>query len=160
MADVRDRIDAEWSVLQDTLGSCSEAQLTAPGPNGEWSIKDHVAHITGWEQYLLEVLSGEPGNTVFGVDQATFQKLDADGLNEHLHARTKERSLADVRELSQRTHERVRAALASLTDADLQRQMPSRSGADSVSLLDKVAANTCDHYAEHRGWIQAHVSAG
>jgi hypothetical protein len=38
---------AAWEAL---LRSIDEAHMTEPGVGGEWSMKDIVAHLTGWRQ--------------------------------------------------------------------------------------------------------------
>jgi hypothetical protein len=157
LADVRERIQREWTALEETIGHLTETELTQPGPQGEWSVKDHLAHLTGWEQYLLAVLNRESAPAVFGLDQATFAALDTDGLNAGLHERTRDWSLADVLAAHQRTHERVLEALAALSDADLRRPVAEfwADPTDGRPVLCKIAGNTYEHYAEHRGWIVA-----
>jgi hypothetical protein len=159
MRGVYERIHRQWAALEETIGRLTDTELTAPGRNGEWSIKDHLAHITGWEQYLLAVLNGEPAHEVFGIDQVTYESLDTDGLNAQLHARTKDHALAEVLDASRRIHERVLGSLADLSDADLHRPMAEfwDAPADSRPLLWKIAGNTYEHYAEHRAWILAQL---
>src|SRR5690242_5158350 len=38
---------ANWEQLLNDIG---EAHMTQPGVAGEWSIKDIVAHLTGWRK--------------------------------------------------------------------------------------------------------------
>ena len=156
MAAVRERITTEWTALQDVIERLSEVQLTQPGRDGGgWSIKDHVAHISGWEEYLLGVLAHDPAHKAFGLDAATFETLDTDGLNARLYERSRDRPPAEVLVTSKRTHERVLESLATISDDDLGKTIAALAGdpSDNRTLLWKIAANTYEHYAEHRGWI-------
>ncbi len=39
------------------IAGLSEQQIQMPGVNGDWSVKDHIAHLTFWERVnLLEML--------------------------------------------------------------------------------------------------------
>ena len=51
-----DNIQAEYNRLESLLAPLSEEQLTTPGVNGPWSIKDNIAHLTAWQDYLLHQL--------------------------------------------------------------------------------------------------------
>ena len=36
----------QWKALLDQIGP---ARMDQPGVNGDWSMKDIVAHLTGWQ---------------------------------------------------------------------------------------------------------------
>ena len=40
----------QWETLLDQIGP---AQMDQPGVNGDWSMKDIVAHLTGWNRRLI-----------------------------------------------------------------------------------------------------------
>jgi len=79
------RITREWDALQAAIAGLSEEQLTAPGDGG-WSIKDNLAHIAAWEQYMLAaVLQGQTAAQALGVAPETLQGLDDNGINDILY---------------------------------------------------------------------------
>src|SRR5512141_107518 len=51
----------EWEAFLDQIGT---ARMDQPGVNGDWSMKDIVAHLTGWNRWLVMRLQaaqrGEP----------------------------------------------------------------------------------------------------
>jgi hypothetical protein len=51
----------QWEVFLDPVGT---TRMEQPGVNGEWSMKDIVAHLTGWNRWLVVRLQaagrGEP----------------------------------------------------------------------------------------------------
>ena len=40
----------QWEALLDEIGP---ARMEQPGVNGDWSMKDIVAHLTGWNRWLV-----------------------------------------------------------------------------------------------------------
>ena len=55
-ATLLDNISAGHEMLAKTLSPLHEAQMTATGVNGDWSIKDVLVHLTAWQQRLLAEL--------------------------------------------------------------------------------------------------------
>src|SRR5687768_4639933 len=40
----------QWEALLDQVGP---ARMDQPGVNGDWSMKDIIAHLTGWNRWLV-----------------------------------------------------------------------------------------------------------
>ncbi len=57
-------LQAENRRWQEFLGEMDPAQMEQSGVAGDWSIKDIVAHLTGWDRWVLARLAaavrGEP----------------------------------------------------------------------------------------------------
>ena len=51
----------KWEALLDQIGP---RRMEQPGVNGDWSMKDVIAHLTGWNRWLVvrlqAALRGEP----------------------------------------------------------------------------------------------------
>ena len=85
---------------------------------GGWSAKDHLAHVAAWERRLVGELRGDREPPV--TVRAEFQD----------------------------SGEALRAAIAALSDADLQQPVrPDDPGVDT--LLELIAWDTYRHYPEH-----------
>lgn len=140
-----ERIGRSWNELQREVGDLDDRRLSAPGPEG-WSVKDHLAHLARWEQYLLAVLEGRPEPlAAFGLEAG--QERDAETINAALQPRDSGLTPAEVRRLLADTHASVLARLEALEDAELERS------------LGLIEGNTCGHIDEHRPWIGAVVAA-
>ena len=48
-ADLIERINRVWVTLEWALAGWGEDALATPGGDGWW-VKDHLAHIEGWER--------------------------------------------------------------------------------------------------------------
>jgi len=148
-------IERGWDELNAMIDSLGPHGLTVTGTDG-WAVKDHLVHIAAWELSLLGLLQGAERRSAMGVpgaDEAT------DAINAAVWAlhggKTPEQALAFFRE----THAALMLKLATLSDADLERPynhyQPNdpRDASDNRPVVDWVAGNTWEHYAEHIGWI-------
>ena len=73
-------IDQTWATLEAALAATSEEMSTTVGRDG-WSVKDHLAHIEGWERFLLAVLARQSPSGAIGIDLGTLRSTDDDTLN-------------------------------------------------------------------------------
>ena len=156
-ADVIERINRAWSTLEAALAGSDEETLTTPGGD-RWSVKDHLAHIEGWERYLLALLERRSPSAAIGIDLATLRSTEDDALNEMLVEPTKEHPLSQVLADLRRTHERLLAAVAALPEGDLERLAADYQPEELADDTDSIAgwiAHICDeHLRDHVGWIQ------
>jgi len=104
----RDR--AHWETL---LGSIPEAWMTEPGVEGEWSIKDIIAHIAWGERENLGVVHAR------AVVGSELWQLSEDERNAVVFEQNRSRELGDVRADSRRIFHRYLEAVAALTEEDL-----------------------------------------
>jgi len=152
-AELLARIDQEWTALRELIDSLTPKQMSEAVP-GSWSVKDHLVHLTTWEQFLLRYhLGQEPPHIVMEVDVETFERLDEDGLNALIYERSQDRSLEDVLDSFTQSHNQVLDALEPVTFADLMKPHYA-DDPEARPLINWVIGNTYDHYQEHRQTIQ------
>ena len=155
-ADLLARIQREWSALMQTIEKLTPEQMSASGAGG-WSVKDNLAHLTAWEQFMLRYrLHRQPPHEAMHLDAASFERLDEDGLNAVLYERHKDRSAEDILTDLRHTHEEVVVTLEQMKFVDL---LQPRYGDDPQrrAVLGWVIDNTYKHYQEHRQTIQTMV---
>lgn len=149
-------IEAAWTTLNNTLQSLSETRLTQPDSATGWSIKEHLSHLAAWEQGIAALLQGRPRWVGMGVDEATLEATDMDGLNDILVAQSRQRSLPAVLAEFQQAHQEMVAVLTQFSEADLyQSYAHYQPGGSSDPVINWVIGNTYEHYAEHQTWIEA-----
>ena len=119
-ADLIEGINRAWSNLERTIAGSDEEVLTTPGGD-RWSVKDHLAHIEGWERYLLALLERRSPSAALGIDLATLRSTEDDPLNELIIEPTKAQPLSRVLADLRRTHERLLSVIAALPEGDLER---------------------------------------
>ncbi len=149
------RIEASWSELVSLVDSLGPGGLVLTGPDG-WAVKDHLAHIAAWEHSLLALVEKRDLAKAMGLREPTG---DIDAINHtlwELHSKqTPDESLVYFRD----AHAQLMRALSELTDADLQltynHYQPDdpRDAADDRPVIEWVAGDTYEHYAEHAAWL-------
>jgi uncharacterized protein (TIGR03083 family) len=157
-ADLMARIRREWAALEQAIAGMSEARLAAAEADS-WAVKDHLAHLVTWEQWLLRYhLRGEPGYAVMGIDAKTMQTFDTDELNDIIYRRNRDRSGSEVLAELRESHAQVVAALDEMPfEAMLKQRYPDDPEARPV--MAWIIGNTYEHYAEHAADIRA-LTAG
>src|SRR6476660_5610430 len=109
------RIADGWALLNQRTAPLSSAQLTTPGPDGGWSVKDHLAHLATWESMLIALLEGKPIHSAFGLSRAEYDALEStDALNAIIAEQNKGLSLDEVMKRSDETHAQLVAKIGAL----------------------------------------------
>lgn len=133
-----DKIRSERARLEQSIAMLSEAQLTQPGVVEESSVKDILAHLTVWEQRLMQRVTGKPE---FGADMGTRE------FNEYIFRELRNRPLSTVQSEFQTSYRYVLRVARGLSDAEVKKWWMA------------FAYNTHGHYrwaTQHiRRWIKA-----
>jgi hypothetical protein len=142
-------IRQEWAALERLLASLSEVETITPSAEGEWSVKDTIAHLSAWEKVLLDrlgsALSRQPGQY-----PPVRNDEDVDRFNAQVFAENQDRSLSAVRLEFRNLYTGVLTVLEGLDDAFLSHPMVLDFPEEGPRLWEIVRANTSDHYREHR----------
>lgn len=154
------RIQEGRAALDALIGALSPEQAVAPGPNGGWSVKDHLAHLAAWQcvAYLRVIGHSRYEHEVFGMNPTRYAASSAEGLNAAIYESCKERTLAEVRASFEQAYQQVLGALTQLGSEDLQRQVDPTQP-QLGTLAANVAGNTYAHFEEHASSIRASLHA-
>ena len=110
---------AAWLALLDEIG---EENMTQPEVAGGWSIKDIVAHITGWRRRTVLRFQAALDPT---VDMTPYwpAELDEDDevdqINAWIYKANRDRPLADVLNDSREVFQQLVAEVSALSDEQL-----------------------------------------
>ncbi|MCC6188104.1 MAG: DinB family protein [Anaerolineales bacterium] len=151
-AQVLDRIQAARQALEAELAGLDEAALTRPGPDGGWSIKDHLAHLTAWRRMVLGMLAGQPRHVALQVEAATYAQGE-DAINVALAARSNSQPLAEVLSQFRQVYDELTAQLAGFDEATWHQPYPL-TPRPKDGRLGNIEGNTFEHDREHLGYIQ------
>jgi hypothetical protein len=138
------RIRDERRALEKVLARLTHARMLLPGVDGEWSVKDALAHISAWERNMLRWT----GSLLAGQPPATPDPWDVERINAGIYAQIKDQPLAEVLEEFRESYRAALALAESLTEAQLQTEYPNTWPMGPLWL--GVAANMNYHYREHR----------
>jgi hypothetical protein len=144
LADIND----SYAKLKAQIAPLSEEQLTTPGVNSTWSIKDNIAHLSAWQKVLLAKLQAVRDHTRY---ERPFAGLDDDTINERFYQQNKTRSLNDVLSEFDTLHQQIVQTLESMTDEQINKPQDWLGGRP---VRDYIPGDTVEHYDEHSQIIQ------
>ena len=143
-------------------------RMTMKGVSGKWSIKDILAHILAYEQYIAdrmnEIIHGEPyipcktQNALdafldeFGYPDFGSPLLDDDGPNAWVAEKYQNVALEDV------VSQEIQAFASIISSLE---KMPEEI-INQHNLYERVASNTYQHYREHiveiKRWMKSNAT--
>lgn len=133
------------------IAGLSEQQLQRPGVTGDWSVKDHIAHLTFWERVnLLEILKAIEQGTSWTDPGLEGTEDETDQTNQRVYLQNKDRALADVLTEFQATQQQVMEYLEKLSEEKLQTPYAWLDGYTIITWLSKPNG----HYEEHEQYIR------
>lgn len=142
----------QWEELLDQIG---EARMNQPGAAADWSIKDIVAHLTGWRRRTVARLQvaqrGEPEPPPYWP--AHLQTVDE--INAWIYETNRGRSVREVLDDSDQVFQQLLAAFAGLPDevlSDPARHLPWLE-AESINPADFFGHFHEGHEPDMRAWL-------
>ena len=144
-----EQIRSEHGLLEATLACLTHAQMLIPGVDGEWSVKDALAHISTWERWMISWTN----SLLRGEKPETPEIWDVDRINAENFTRVREFALADVLEEFRLSYWDSVALAESLSEEQLLANYPDTWPLGP--LWKGIEDNTSGHYKEHRDDIQA-----
>src|SRR5947209_10430789 len=98
-AQLLDEMNSGYTALETVLAPLDQQQMTTPGVNGDWSIKDILAHLAAWQNYLVIRLQAAVRNetpAMLGISSGGDEGSALDRLNAGFYEENKSRPLDDV----------------------------------------------------------------
>jgi hypothetical protein len=147
---------AGWELLLAEVGA---ARMGEPGPMGEWSFKDLLAHLTAWQRHaqapLDEALRGERPAPPWpaGLDPES----DQGAINRAVFERTRDLPVAEVIREGRRAWDRLEDGIATLPEEALL--APPRGAQATAEPLGPMVVREAtahfhqDHEAAVRAWL-------
>ena len=140
---------AEFATLWDGL---SETQVTQrPGPQSDWSVKDLIAHIVWWENYMVDRI----GRIIAGTDKSVNRDLDE--TNAEVFEENKDRALDGVLADFDNNIQRLESFIAGLSDEQIND--PDAVDYGGRQLLKFIISDTFGHYGTHRPDLERYVAS-
>jgi hypothetical protein len=141
-----DQIRAEHRRFDEAIAGLSEAQMTAPGAEADWSVKDIAAHLVFWQQRAIFLL--ECARTGWRDQNDRWGGASVDERNAQNYQAQHDRTLGEVLADLATSAETVLALLEATPEGDLFDV--GRFGWLKGSTLAEAVSNETDgHYPEH-----------
>ena len=136
---------ARWDAL---LAQVGEARMTVPGAEGEWSVKDIIAHVSWSEREMVGVLRA---HALVGSE---LWNLPQDEENAAIYAENRERPLDDVLHDSQAVYAQLLEELRGMSEEAVNDPGQFRDMPAGWIPWDIIAGNTYRHYRDHAATIR------
>ena len=115
-----------WRMRADLERLVAEAgplRLEQPGALDDWSIKDVIAHLTGWRWWSVARMEAaatkRPPTPPWSGGLDENDEGATDQINQQFYQANRDRPVAEVLGDSRATFDRLEAAIAALSDAEL-----------------------------------------
>ncbi|HRW03867.1 MAG TPA: DinB family protein [Caldilineaceae bacterium] len=159
-SDLLAHIDRDWTSLTNALAQLSPETMTTICDAQGWTVKDHLIHLYYWERLALYFLQGKPRHEGLDVPEAIYASDDEDVINDMIFQKHRALSLDEALAQLQGLQPEFLAALAPLTDEDLQKPyrhyLPDELGeGNSPPAMNVVYGTSAHHFREHLAWIEA-----
>ncbi len=103
----------QWEALLDQI---RPEHMEQPGVNGDWSMKDIVAHLTGWNRWLLARLQAAGRGEPEPPPPWPAHLQTDDEINAWIYEFYRGRSLRDVLDETQQVFQQLLAVIETLPD--------------------------------------------
>lgn len=140
-----------WRQLVAEVG---EDRMEQPGPMGEWTFKDLVAHLTFWRMWAITQLEAGPEGEATAPWPAGLTEDDYDQINAWVYAQNRDRPVRDVLADADASFDRLAAAIAALPEEDVT--TPGRFawlGDQALADVDFAGHLTEEHEPDIRAWL-------
>ena len=132
------RLDAAWSLFEESYAGLSDAQLMKPGVTGDWSVRDILAHVSTWEEEALTHLplileGGRP-------PRYSVRYGGIDAFNARMTEQKQSLSLSAVRRQLDETHRRL---------VDFIQRAPEDQLTRETRFRRRLRLDTYGHYPLH-----------
>ena len=146
MTNLFETMNQERTILLDAITTLSEALLDEKGVVGEWSIKNMLAHLTGWEKVVTDFL---PDRLAMGSRPAILSTMSADEDAWNAQQVTSFEHLTPKEQLGEfeRTRQALLQVLHDAGEEALNRQCPwpEWQGTLATYILEQVVGHECEH---------------
>ena len=130
--------DRGWAAFRKVLDGLSPEQMAEPGYNGDWSVKDLMAHVASWFAEAAMMLEQMRMGTY------SRERLDVDGLNSQWFETWRDKDLSTVKTELMAARARMLEEWDRLPDVDDEARR-------------WFYESTAEHYEEHmprlREWV-------
>ena len=145
-------INSEWEKLNSLLDGLPESHMVEPSLDGNWSIKDTLAHIAAWERVAMEIIQTARESKPLNPDiPEIFENIDQ--FNAKIYEENRHKLLVDVLKDFQSVYSDFLAHIESMDENFLFSNLPFKD-VENLKIQDIISANTHWHHKEHRQDIQ------
>lgn len=103
----------EWEALLEQIGP---TRMEQPGLNGDWSMKDLIGHLTGWNRWLVARMQAAQRSEPEPPPPWPADLEAEDDINAWIHETYHGRSLREILDETDQVHQQLLAVIEELPD--------------------------------------------
>jgi len=103
----------QWEALLDRIGL---ARMEQPGVNGDWSMKDMIAHLTGWNRWHADRLRAAQRGEPKPLPHWPANLETDDEINAWIYEANRKRLVREVLDEMHQVHQQILAVIEALPD--------------------------------------------
>ena len=147
-----DLVEETFESLLQLIESLSNSDLEEPSVSGSWSLKDILAHITWYEEQMVDAMEARAliGSELWNVSPQER--------NAAIYEEFKSAPLQDVLDDAIATHQQLVHWVGTLTDEELNEPGHFEAMPDEWTFGEILAQNTYEHYGDHAASIAKWLS--
>jgi hypothetical protein len=115
-AELIDELQEEYQNWQALLEQIGPTRMDQPGVNGDWSMKDIVAHLTGWNRWLVARLQAAQRSEPEPPPPWPVHLQTDDEINAWIYESNRRRAVREVLAESQQVFQQLLVAIEGLPD--------------------------------------------
>lgn len=150
---ILEQMNRGYVAFEALLASLSTEQLTTPGVNGNWSIKDNIAHLSQWHKRTIDLLQAvKEGRSLPHLTAS----MSEEEINEMFYQQNHARSLQDVEAEFRSTFQQFVESIIALSNEELNKP---QDWLEHRPIVLWIAGNSYEHYEEHTAIIETWLSS-
>ena len=153
-AELLAELNSEQKAWEGLLAQIGDDRMDEPGVQGQWSIKDIVAHLTAWRRRTVGRLEAVANGQPEPKPQWPADLHDDDEINAWFHARDRGRSVRDVVTESKAVFQKLASAIEKIPEDKLDdpKSFPWMEGTP-LSGAAFFGHFHDEHEADMRAWL-------
>ena len=142
---------AEWEAILEEVG---RERMEQPGVEGDWSVKDIIAHNMWNEREMVRMVSD---HALLPSETDRLWLMSNDERNDELYTMFKDRPLDELLDEDRIVHRQLMEAMERLDEADMVNPSRFPGMPDDWVPWEIIAGCTFNHYPDHikdiRSWL-------
>jgi hypothetical protein len=146
MTELISTLNQERTILADAIQGLPDSVLNQKGLVGEWSIKNVLAHLNGWERIVVQIF---PERLATGVTPKIISDMNADedGWNARQVNSSEHMTPQEQMAQFQQTRQELLRLIHDIGEEGLQQQHPWSSWQGTVAeyILEAIGGHELEH---------------
>jgi hypothetical protein len=145
-------MEAAHAGILQVAAELNDFQVVQPGVEGEWSVKDIIAHLAYWQLRKADFLRWARGEE----QDHQYLNFDDDTVNRIIYGENRDRPWDEVMQNYRRAYESLADGVDRLTNDNLM-DTQTYAFTEGKPLWQSIASSTYEHVNEHLSPIRRFV---